>query len=214
MASTGDPAVSIVLQPPAADPGITDDERRTIAEMMAKGTYAGILLATADLDGAFERLQASDAEVVQEPTEQPYGVRDCAVALRRRNATAPLVVPSHPSPTATAEHNAGERADRVDQRHRRPPPLAFANLRLRTTPQVDQRSGEQRQLDGASNDDPDRCRALSSSQRLAATDVTSRRSRRQLGALGPAAAGRSGFSHPRPSGPPAATSTENAGPPR
>jgi uncharacterized glyoxalase superfamily protein PhnB len=74
------PGTSIVLHPPAVDPGITDDERRTIVEMMAKGTYAGILLATKDLDGAFERLQAaSDAEVVQEPTEQPYGVRDCAV---------------------------------------------------------------------------------------------------------------------------------------
>ena len=73
------PGTSIVLHPPAADPGITDDERRTIAEMMAKGTYAGIILATPDLDGTFERLQASDAEVVQEPAEQPYGVRDCAV---------------------------------------------------------------------------------------------------------------------------------------
>ena len=72
------PGTSIVLHPPAADPGITDDERRTIAEMMAKGTYAIILLATADLDGTFARLQASGAEVVQEPTEQPYGVRDCA----------------------------------------------------------------------------------------------------------------------------------------
>ena len=71
-------APAIVLHPPAADPGITDDERRTIAEMMAKGTYASIILATADLDGTFEKLQASDAEVVQEPTEQPYGVRDCA----------------------------------------------------------------------------------------------------------------------------------------
>ncbi len=67
------PGTSIVLEPPAADPGITDDERRTIVEMMAKGTYACILLATADLDGTFERVQASDAEVVQEPTEQPYG---------------------------------------------------------------------------------------------------------------------------------------------
>nr|BFE89231.1 hypothetical protein GCM10020093_118330 [Planobispora longispora] len=75
----GQPDVSIVLQPPAGDPGITDDERRTIAEMMAKGTFAGIVLATADLDGAFERLQAGDAEIVQEPTRQPYGVRDCAV---------------------------------------------------------------------------------------------------------------------------------------
>ncbi|MGK8486219.1 VOC family protein [Nocardia asiatica] len=73
------PGTSIVLHPPGADPGITDDERRTIAEMMAKGTYASILLATKDLDAAFERLAASDAEIVQEPTEQPYGVRDCAV---------------------------------------------------------------------------------------------------------------------------------------
>ncbi len=73
------PGTSIVLNPPAANPGITDDERRTIAEMMAKGTYAALLLATKDLDGAFERLQASDAEIVQEPTEQPYGIRDCAV---------------------------------------------------------------------------------------------------------------------------------------
>jgi catechol 2,3-dioxygenase-like lactoylglutathione lyase family enzyme len=73
------PGTSIVLNPPAADPGITDDERRTITEMMAKGTYAMLLLATADLDGTFERLQGSDADVVQEPTEQPYGVRDCAV---------------------------------------------------------------------------------------------------------------------------------------
>ncbi|MBF6221891.1 MULTISPECIES: VOC family protein [Nocardia] len=73
------PGTSIVLHPPGADPGITDDERRTIAEMMAKGTYAGILLATKDLDSTFERLAAGDAEIVQEPTEQPYGIRDCAV---------------------------------------------------------------------------------------------------------------------------------------
>jgi len=73
------PGTSIVLYPPGADPGITDDEHRTISEMMAKGTYASINLATEDLDGTFERLQAGDAEVVQEPTEQPYGVRDCAV---------------------------------------------------------------------------------------------------------------------------------------
>ena len=72
------PDTSIVLAPPAVDPGITDDERRTIAEMMAKGTYGWILLATKDLDGTFERLQAGEAEVVQEPTEQPYGMRDCA----------------------------------------------------------------------------------------------------------------------------------------
>jgi len=74
----GQPGTSIVLYPPGADPGITDDEKRTITEMMAKGTYGIILLATEDLDGAFDRLQASGADVVQEPTEQPYGVRDCA----------------------------------------------------------------------------------------------------------------------------------------
>ncbi|MEU2132132.1 VOC family protein [Streptomyces sp. NPDC018352] len=75
---TGQPGTSIVLHPPAADPGITEDERRTITEMMAKGTYAIITLATPDLDSTFDRLQADGAEVVQEPTEQPYGVRDCA----------------------------------------------------------------------------------------------------------------------------------------
>jgi catechol 2,3-dioxygenase-like lactoylglutathione lyase family enzyme len=72
------PGTSIVLYPPNATPGITDDERRMIAEMMAKGTYASINLATNDLDGTFERLEANAAEVVQEPTEQPYGIRDCA----------------------------------------------------------------------------------------------------------------------------------------
>ncbi|MEV4789799.1 VOC family protein [Streptomyces tuirus] len=74
----GQPGTNIVLHPPAADPGITEDERRTIAEMMAKGTYASIVLATSDVDGTFERVQARDAEVVQEPVDQPYGVRDCA----------------------------------------------------------------------------------------------------------------------------------------
>src|SRR5918992_116140 len=74
----GQPGTSIVLYPPEAAPGVTDDERRTIVEMMAKGTYASINLATPDLDGVFARLEARDAEVVQEPTEQPYGLRDCA----------------------------------------------------------------------------------------------------------------------------------------
>ncbi|MDN5915436.1 MAG: VOC family protein [Pseudonocardia sp.] len=72
------PGTSIVLHPPAADPGITDEERRTVLELIAKGSYGALTLATDDLDGLFERLQAGDAEVVQEPTEQPYGVRDCA----------------------------------------------------------------------------------------------------------------------------------------
>jgi catechol 2,3-dioxygenase-like lactoylglutathione lyase family enzyme len=73
------PDTNIVLYPPDATPGLTDDERRVIHEMMAKGTYGTLLLATRDLDGTFERLQARDVEVVQEPTEQPYGVRDCAL---------------------------------------------------------------------------------------------------------------------------------------
>jgi catechol 2,3-dioxygenase-like lactoylglutathione lyase family enzyme len=74
----GQPGTSILLAPPAADPGVTEDERRTIAEMMAKGTYGWILLATRNLDDTFEKVQAGDAEVVQEPTLQPYGIRDCA----------------------------------------------------------------------------------------------------------------------------------------
>ena len=72
------PGTSIVLYPPAADPDITDDERRTITEMMAKGNYARIVLSTTDLDGAFDRLVAGGADVIQEPTAQPWGVRDCA----------------------------------------------------------------------------------------------------------------------------------------
>ena len=72
------PGTSILLAPPAVDPGITDDERQTITEMMAKGTYGWILLATHDLDATFEQVQAGEVEVIQEPTEQPYGIRDCA----------------------------------------------------------------------------------------------------------------------------------------
>ena len=75
----GQPQTSIVLHPPAPDPGLTEDERRTIAELMAKGSYATIVLGSSDLAGTFERVQASGAEVVQEPADQPYGIRDCAV---------------------------------------------------------------------------------------------------------------------------------------
>lgn len=76
---SGQPQTSIVLYPPAVDPGITEDERRTIVEMMAKGTYGIFILSTADLDATFAELQSSTAEIVQEPTDQPYGIRDCAV---------------------------------------------------------------------------------------------------------------------------------------
>lgn len=75
----GQPGTSIVLHPPAVTPGITDDERRTITEMMAKGTFGMLILASADLDTTFAKLLAEDAEIVEEPTMQPYGVRDCAV---------------------------------------------------------------------------------------------------------------------------------------
>ncbi|MFE8939855.1 VOC family protein [Streptomyces sp. NPDC007872] len=74
----GQPGTSILLAPPAADPGVTEEERRVITEMMAKGTYGWILLATPGLDAVFEKVRAAGAEVVQEPTEQPYGIRDCA----------------------------------------------------------------------------------------------------------------------------------------
>ncbi|MEV4473191.1 MULTISPECIES: VOC family protein [Nonomuraea] len=74
----GQPGTSIVLHPPAADPGVTDEERRTILELIAKGVYAAVTLATDDLDGFFDRLQAAGADVVQEPIDQDYGVRDCA----------------------------------------------------------------------------------------------------------------------------------------
>jgi catechol 2,3-dioxygenase-like lactoylglutathione lyase family enzyme len=77
--ATDQPGTSLVLTPPAADPGITEDERRTITEMMAKGTYAIVTLSTPDLDATFEQLQAADVDVVQEPIDQPYGIRDCAV---------------------------------------------------------------------------------------------------------------------------------------
>jgi catechol 2,3-dioxygenase-like lactoylglutathione lyase family enzyme len=69
---------SVVLYPPGADPGVTEDERRTISEMMAKGTFASIVLAAKDVDATFDQVQAEGAEVVQEPIDQPYGVRDCA----------------------------------------------------------------------------------------------------------------------------------------
>jgi uncharacterized glyoxalase superfamily protein PhnB len=72
------PDTSIVLSPPATDPGITDDERRTILEMIAKGSYAAVVLATKDVDATFERLQAGGAEVIQEPVDQHYGIRECA----------------------------------------------------------------------------------------------------------------------------------------
>lgn len=76
--SPAQPGTQIVLEPPCVDPGVTNDERRTIAEMMAKGTYARIILATDNVDGTFAKLKEGGAEVVQEPAMQPFGVYDCA----------------------------------------------------------------------------------------------------------------------------------------
>lgn len=73
------PGTAIVLQPPAPDPSISDAERTMIGEMMAKGTYAGVNLATPDLDAVFARIEAAGADIVQEPLDQDYGLRDCAV---------------------------------------------------------------------------------------------------------------------------------------
>ena len=75
----GQPEVNVVLFPPGADPGVTEDEKQTIVEMMAKGTYGSLLLATPDLDATFDEVQAKGADIVQEPTQQDYGVRDCAL---------------------------------------------------------------------------------------------------------------------------------------
>ena len=75
----GQPEVNVVLFPPGADPGVTEGEKQTIVEMMAKGTYGSLLLATSDLDKTFDEIQAKGADIVQEPTQQDYGVRDCAL---------------------------------------------------------------------------------------------------------------------------------------
>jgi catechol 2,3-dioxygenase-like lactoylglutathione lyase family enzyme len=71
-------STSIVLTPPAVDPGITEDEKRVILDLIAKGSYGALTLATDDLDALFAKLEASGADVIQEPTDQDYGVRDCA----------------------------------------------------------------------------------------------------------------------------------------
>jgi len=72
------PDTSIVLTPPAVDPGINDDERRTILELMAKGSFGGVVLATENVDAAFAEIESRGGDVVQEPIDQPYGIRDCA----------------------------------------------------------------------------------------------------------------------------------------
>jgi uncharacterized glyoxalase superfamily protein PhnB len=78
LGSPAQPDVSIVLEPPAADPGISAADRATLDDLLAKGLLRGLNFSTPDLEGTFDRVQASGAEVVQEPMDQPYGARDCA----------------------------------------------------------------------------------------------------------------------------------------
>ncbi|RSS61304.1 VOC family protein [Streptomyces sp. WAC06614] len=74
----GQPDVNIVLEPPLADPNASADDRRTMAELMAKGLLRGVIFTTDDCDATFARISGAGAEVLQEPMDQPYGVRDCA----------------------------------------------------------------------------------------------------------------------------------------
>ncbi|MFH8786912.1 VOC family protein [Streptomyces roseoverticillatus] len=72
------PDVEIVLEPPAANPNASPADKQAMAELLAKGMLRGVIFSTDDCDAAFERIRASGAEVLQEPIDQPYGVRDCA----------------------------------------------------------------------------------------------------------------------------------------
>lgn len=72
------PEVNIVLEPPGVDPNATAADREALIELQAKGLLRGVNFATDDVDALFERVSASGADVLQEPMDQPYGVRDCA----------------------------------------------------------------------------------------------------------------------------------------
>ncbi|MFI9826237.1 MAG: VOC family protein [Streptomyces sp.] len=72
------PDVSIVLEPPAANPDLSPADRDVMEQLLAKGVLRGVNFTTADCDALFARVQESGAEVLQEPTDMPYGVRDCA----------------------------------------------------------------------------------------------------------------------------------------
>jgi predicted enzyme related to lactoylglutathione lyase len=76
--SPAQPDVEIVLEPPLADPNASPADRQTMAELLAKGLLRGVIFRTDDCDATFERIREAGAEVLQEPIDQPYGVRDCA----------------------------------------------------------------------------------------------------------------------------------------
>ena len=75
---TAQPDVEIVLEPPVADPGASDADKEAAAELLAKGLLRGVIFQTDDVDATFERVRAAGGEVLQEPMDMPYGVRDCA----------------------------------------------------------------------------------------------------------------------------------------
>ncbi|MDJ1134345.1 VOC family protein [Streptomyces iconiensis] len=72
------PDVDIVLEPPLADPNASAADRQAAAELLAKGQLRGVIFQTGDVDATFERVRAAGGDVLQEPMDQPYGVRDCA----------------------------------------------------------------------------------------------------------------------------------------
>ncbi|MGC5345747.1 VOC family protein [Streptomyces sp. DT24] len=76
--SPSQPDVEIVLEPPLANPNASSADKQAMAELLAKGMLRGVIFSTDDCDATFERVRASGAEVLQEPIDQPYGVRDCA----------------------------------------------------------------------------------------------------------------------------------------
>jgi predicted enzyme related to lactoylglutathione lyase len=76
--SPGQPGVDIVLEPPLAHPDASAADRQAMAELLAKGMLRGVIFTTGDVDATFERIRAAGADVLQEPMDQPYGVRDCA----------------------------------------------------------------------------------------------------------------------------------------
>ena len=76
--SPSQPGVEIVLEPPTGDPNASPADKQAMAELLAKGMLRGVIFSTDDCDATFGRIQASGAEVLQEPTDMPYGVRDCA----------------------------------------------------------------------------------------------------------------------------------------
>ncbi|MCX4959176.1 VOC family protein [Streptomyces virginiae] len=78
VASPTQPDVEIVLEPPLADPGASAADRHAMAELLAKGLLRGVIFSTDDVDATFEHIRAAGGEVLQEPVDQPYGVRDCA----------------------------------------------------------------------------------------------------------------------------------------